>query len=71
MCNPRYRVWGGGKPWGLWTYDSRCRDSEGGVTLRLWTCDPRCMAWEEITMETVVDSRYTAWEVGLPWTVYM
>ena len=43
----------------------------GGVTLRLWTCDPRYMAWEEVTMETVDDSRYMAWVVGLPWTVDM
>ena len=39
--------------------------------MRLWTCDPRNMAWEEVTMETVDDSRYMAWEVGLFWIVDM
>ena len=29
------------------------------------------MGWEEVTMETVDDSRYMAWEVGLFWIVDM
>ena len=29
------------------------------------------MGWEEVTMETVHDSKYMAWDVGLPWTVDM
>ena len=56
---------------GLWTCDPGCRLWQGVSQWRLWTYEPRFRVCDEVTMETVDDSRYMAWVVGLPWTVDM